>query len=462
MVKDNILEAAKALINIITKAGYEAYIIGGKPRTMFHNQFHKDRIKAKDIDIVTNAEIDSLKTLFPRSNDVGKAFNVLIVPFAGEDFEIATYRSDNYYDENGNKLLDPIISTVKTLNEDRARRDFSINSIALTNKGEFVDYTFIYENEKYSGIEDIQNKIIRAIGNPKERFFEDPLRILRAFRFMSQLGYEIEEKTLEGINECKQYLSVVPGERIGIELRKIIKGKYANDALKLMNQYHIFSAKCLINNEQTPILEMFENIDFDIEKFNKLEDRELEIWSEIIDNEHFNELVKFNVFNKEELNTIKWLINNKDLYNVEKDEDYIKAIANSIGKEEKKRDIHYLKMLIDRNNRKYIIKTGDKTKPEKMYFWLCARPYFVNQLHVTGQEILTSSKNKKDGKWVGELKNELLKKLTFAKNYPRPLEVYKNWLPNTMKELGVEIDEEGFESIIKQKEAEASNIAKPK
>jgi len=461
MMKDNTLEAAKALVNIIVKAGYEAYIIGGKPRTMFHNQFHKDRIKAKDVDIVTSAETEKLKSLFPRSNDVGKAFNVLVVPFAGENFEIATYRSDNYYDENGNKLLDPIVQTVKTLDEDRARRDFSINAIALTNKGEFVDYKFDYNGNSYSSIDDVQNKIIRAIGNPKERFYEDPLRILRAFRFMSQFGYEIEETTLNGINECKQYLSVVPGERIGTELRKIIKGKYANDALKLMNQYHIFSAKCSINNIQTPIFEAFENIDFDIEKFNKLEDRELEIWSELIDNKHIDELTKFNVFNKEELNTIKWLINNKDFFDVESDNDCIKKIAGSIGKEEKKKDIHYLKMLIDRNNRKYIIKTGDKTKPEKIYFWLCARPYFVNQLHVTGQEILKSSKNKTDGKWVGELKNELLKKLTFAENYPRPLEVYKNWLPNTMKELGVEIDEQGLESLIQQKEAEASNISKP-
>ena len=456
-------EAAKAILKLIEAAGYEAFIIGGNCRTSFHNSYHKERLKAKDIDIVTNADIAAIKNIFPKSEDVGKAFKVIVVNFANNNYEIASYRSDNYFDENGEKLLTPVCASVKTLDEDRARRDFSINALAQDLNGNFLDYTFTFKGKKYSGMEDIKNKVIRAIGNPEERFYEDPLRILRAFRFMAQLGYNIEPYTLSAIKKTLKYLKDIPGERIGQELRKIMSSKYAYKALTLMQHHKLFLAKCDINTQKVKIFEAFNDINFDvIKKFNRA-GLEFENWSELLHNDSFEELTKFNVFNKHDLNIIKWLINNDKLYEANADKDFVTNIFNSISPEERKYDIHHMRALIDIMNRKYLMKNNNsaeaKEKVNKVLFWLCARPYFINQLDITGQEIMTIVDNAIEGTWIGDVKSALLHKLTFCDHYPRPMEIYRNWLPATIKEVkdDAQINKEAFQAFIAKKAFETKS-----
>lgn len=214
---------AEKIIQILYNNGYEAYFIGGSVRNMLHNFTHNDKLPIKDYDIVTNASYDQIESLFPEVESRGEAFKVAIVKIEGHEFEVAQYRGDIY--PEGGSLRPTEVYAVETLKEDVQRRDFTINGIAL-DKTNIIDHV--------NGSQDIKDKIIRTIGNSSERFAEDPLRMLRAFRFQAQLGYTIEEETLKGIKKNIDLLSTVPHDRVKEEINKLIKSRYAGLALTTM------------------------------------------------------------------------------------------------------------------------------------------------------------------------------------------------------------------------------------
>lgn len=202
-------EKAEYIIDTITKAGYEAYVVGGCVRDSILGR------KPQDWDITTSAKPEQVKVLFPRTIDTGLQHGTVTVMLDKEGFEVTTYRIDGEY-EDGRHPKE--VTFTPNLEEDLKRRDFTINAMAYNRTAGLVDI--------FGGIDDIEAGIIRCVGNPIERFSEDALRMLRAVRFSAQLGYEIEESTGDAIRELAPTLEKISAERIQAELVKLVTSSH--------------------------------------------------------------------------------------------------------------------------------------------------------------------------------------------------------------------------------------------
>ena len=214
-----IFEKANYLIETIEKAGFEAYQVGGCVRDFFMKR------KCDDIDITTSAKPGDLEKILAENNikyiETGLKHGTVTAVFDGDNFEITTYRTDGEYIDNRHPEN---VSFVSNIDEDLSRRDFTINAIAYNpNKDEIVDL--------FGGRDDIENKKIKAVGDPDRRFKEDALRIMRAIRFSSTLGFEIEENTKAALFRNKELLKNVSAERIFTELSKLLLGDNVFDVL---------------------------------------------------------------------------------------------------------------------------------------------------------------------------------------------------------------------------------------
>lgn len=217
---NNFNKKFNSAINVLEKfneAGYEAYFVGGCVRDYLLND------DFSDIDITTNALPDEVKKIFRKSIDTGIQHGTVTILVNGDSFEVTTFRiEDDYIDHRTPEKVE----FVSDLKEDLDRRDFTINAMALDSKGKLYDY--------HCGEEDLRNKIIKTVNNPNERFFEDALRMLRAFRFSSKLGFEIEENTLKAIKNNAELIKFVSIERIVNEFRKLLTGKGNKRSLELL------------------------------------------------------------------------------------------------------------------------------------------------------------------------------------------------------------------------------------
>lgn len=193
------------IIDTLEKAGYEAYAVGGCVRDSILGR------EPDDWDITTSAKPGEIKRLFSRTVDTGIQHGTVTVLLSGEGFEITTYRIDGDY-EDGRHPNE--VTFTANLREDLRRRDFTINAMAYNEKSGLVDI--------YGGIADIENRVIRCVGNAEERFGEDALRMLRAVRFSAQLGYRIDENTMEAIKKLSPNLQKISAERIQVELVKLV------------------------------------------------------------------------------------------------------------------------------------------------------------------------------------------------------------------------------------------------
>lgn len=210
-------DGAKKVIKTLKEEGFSAYAVGGAVR---------DALLGKipyDFDITTDATPTEVKALFEKTIDTGIAHGTVTVMIDGEPLEVTTFRSDGEYIDNRKPET---VTLVKDVRDDLARRDFTINALCYNDEDGILDM--------FSGIDDLNNKIIRAIGNPEERFTEDALRILRAVRFSVQLGFEIEKNTLDAIKICAPLVKNLSVERITAELDKILLSPAPDRALSLM------------------------------------------------------------------------------------------------------------------------------------------------------------------------------------------------------------------------------------
>ena len=199
---------------------HPVYFVGGAVRDYIMGN------EPKDYDFCTPAEPDEIERLIKKDERraylTGKRFGTLACKMDGEMIEITTFRTEKY--EPGNRK--PKVEYVKSINEDLSRRDFTINAIAIRlTKGNLKII------DPFGGEEDIEAKIIRAVGNPKLRFKEDPLRILRAIRFTSRYGFEIEEATEKKISRMGIHLLDISKERWMIELDKILLSEFSSYGL---------------------------------------------------------------------------------------------------------------------------------------------------------------------------------------------------------------------------------------
>lgn len=206
---------AVKVLNSLTEHGHKAYVVGGCVR---------DAILGKephDWDVCTDALVEEIMTIFPNAIPTGLKHGTVTVPIDGELVEITTFRSDGAYEDHRRPIA---VEFVKTLSEDLARRDFTINAMALQSDGEVVDL--------YNGKEDLNQHLIRCVDDPDTRFQEDALRILRAMRFSSILGFEIESDTYQAMLRQVHLLRFISAERIQSELKKMVVGKNIKYVLK--------------------------------------------------------------------------------------------------------------------------------------------------------------------------------------------------------------------------------------
>ena len=198
-------------LKILNDAGFEAYCVGGAIRD------HLLGITPFDYDITTNAKPSNIISLFEKTVPTGIKHGTVTVIIDDFSIEITTYRTDGEYLDHRSPENVNFVSSVL---EDVKRRDFTVNSILYHPKIGFYD--------PQNGISDINNKIIRTVGDPNLRFEEDALRILRAFRFSSQLGFTIESSTINSALQLAPTLRSISVERIFIEFKKIIISKSPN------------------------------------------------------------------------------------------------------------------------------------------------------------------------------------------------------------------------------------------
>ena len=211
---NNFNEVEIKILNKLNEYG-KGYIVGGAIRDILLG------LKPKDVDFATNLPYETLKKIFSEyiPKETGKSFGVLRIRINNIDYEIAKFREDIYGKEKK-------VSFVDDIKNDLARRDFTINAMAYNQKEGIIDL--------YNGQKDIENRIINFIGNAEERIIEDPLRVLRAFRFMSRLDFSLSENTIEAIKKQKDLLKNIPEERITMEFSKLLLGENIKNTLTLM------------------------------------------------------------------------------------------------------------------------------------------------------------------------------------------------------------------------------------
>ncbi len=215
-------EYAARVMRVMQEAGEEIYIVGGCVRDALLG------LTPNDYDMTTSATPDqTLKILTQngfRTIETGLQHGTVTAISEGKPIEITTFRIDGDYKDSRHPES---VNFTHSLENDLARRDFTVNALAYSPESGVVDL--------YGGREDLQNKIIRAVGDAERRFDEDALRIMRAFRFSAQLGFEIEKNTLKAAETKREGLKNISAERISTELLKLICSDFPNDPLRRMS-----------------------------------------------------------------------------------------------------------------------------------------------------------------------------------------------------------------------------------
>ncbi|CAH0417771.1 CCA tRNA nucleotidyltransferase [Periweissella ghanensis] len=215
--------AALPILETITNAGFEAYFVGGSVRDMLLGK------AIHDVDIATSAYPSEIKALFNKTVDTGIEHGTVMILDHGNGYETTTFRTETGYTDFRRP---DSVSFVRDLAEDLKRRDFTINALAMRANGEIVDL--------FNGLEDLDKHIIRAVGDPVERFHEDALRMMRALRFSAQLGFVIEAATNEAIKGEAHLLVNIAVERINVELSKLLLGKAVAEGLMAFAQSGLY------------------------------------------------------------------------------------------------------------------------------------------------------------------------------------------------------------------------------
>lgn len=218
-MEHTIFEKAEKVIAVLEENGFEAYMIGGYPRDLLRGK------AADDIDLATNALPEETERCFSgeRVLETGLRHGTVTVLYEGTPFEITTYRIDS---PSADHRHPDSVRFSRSLRDDCARRDFTINAIAYHPARGFFDF--------FGGREDLHKKIVRCIGNPEDRFEEDALRILRALRFASVLDFEIDAETERAIFQKKELLRGVSRERVYAEFKKTLCGEGIE---RILNRY---------------------------------------------------------------------------------------------------------------------------------------------------------------------------------------------------------------------------------
>lgn len=229
-----LFKQAVPVIQTIEQAGYEAYFVGGGVRDqLLGRDIH-------DIDIATSALPEEIKSLFRKTVDVGIEHGTVLVIYEGVSYEVTTFRTESGYVDHRRPES---VRFIRSLEDDLKRRDFTINSMAMDAEGRIID--------PFQGRDDLTAGVIRTVGNAEERFGEDALRLLRAIRFSSQLGFRLENDTWEAMRVHAPLLRHIAVERKAAEMCKLLSGRYKQAALLMLeeSELHRFMPALLNDRE---------------------------------------------------------------------------------------------------------------------------------------------------------------------------------------------------------------------
>ena len=239
--KEPLFLEALPVMQQLVDAGYEAYFVGGSVRDML---LHKP---ISDVDIATSATPQEVKEIFSHTVDVGIEHGTVMVIHHKEGYEVTTFRTEEGYEDFRHPDK---VTFVRSLEEDLKRRDFTINALAIGIDDQLIDF--------FDGIGDLERQCIRCVGDAKERFNEDALRMFRAVRFVGQLGFQIEEKTKNAISLLKMNLSKVAVERMKVEFEKMIQSSFRKEALQLFVETGLYQACPLFDGKDEILLKLAE------------------------------------------------------------------------------------------------------------------------------------------------------------------------------------------------------------
>lgn len=195
------------VLDILINNGHKAYVVGGCVRDLLCGK------APHDYDITTSATPDETQRLFKKTIATGIKHGTVTVIINGEQIEVTTFRTESGYNDSRHPES---VDFVREVGDDLARRDFTVNAMCYNHKEGLIDL--------FNGKDDINNKVLRAVGTPETRFKEDALRILRLFRFAATLGFAIEKQTFNAAVKCAPLLKNISAERIFVELQKTANG----------------------------------------------------------------------------------------------------------------------------------------------------------------------------------------------------------------------------------------------
>ncbi|MBR3161173.1 MAG: hypothetical protein IKF19_00380 [Bacilli bacterium] len=290
------LNKALKVLQILEENGHESYVVGGYVRDKLLG------IESNDIDICTSATPKEIKEIFKSSSSPN--YGSVNITYKNTNFDITTFRHETKYLNNRIPIK---LKYIKNVKKDLLRRDFTINTLCIDSQGEILDMLNIKE--------DLDNKIIKTVGNPKFKLKEDALRILRAIRFATILDFNIEDKTKQYISSYAPLLKKISYEKKRQELDKIFSNKNNKKGIELLTKLGIDKNLSLTN----------------LKKINPCPDL-IGIWTQL----NVDDIYPFSRNEKDQMKKIRELLKKdiKTKYNIYKYGLYISTVAHQIKKEE--------------------------------------------------------------------------------------------------------------------------------
>lgn len=398
MLPDSFIHALP-IIERIEEEGHKAYYVGGCVRDFLIGR------DVGDIDIATSARPEVIQQLFPKVILVGAEHGTVVVRHEGVSYEVTTFRVDGEYSD---KRRPDQVEFIDRIDEDLQRRDFTINALAMDKHGNIIDL--------FDGKRDIKNKVIRTVGNGVERFSEDPLRIIRAIRFSSQLGFTIAPETIDQMRETKYGIDGLAVERITNEMIKLFAGKFVNSGIKYMQQTNI-DAHLPIFKEHPDLLQ-------------KLPD-------EIPSIDSFGQVIALFHLMKPEISIARWVKDWKCSNQMKKEAEMLVWAFNYY---KKNRVDAWLVYCLDEVHDEGFIKliyllTTDTIRCHDMKEIRRSLPIkHKNQLEVNGHDLLTWFPERKKGPWLKKALH-MVEKNVVNGTLENKKENIKDWLQWNLQEI---------------------------
>lgn len=390
--------AAELIISRLEEHGFEAYVVGGCVRDSIMG------ITPHDWDICTSALPDQIIEVFSDMKVIptGLKHGTVTVVIDGGEFEVTTYRIDGEYTDNRHPEA---VEFVKDLKLDLMRRDFTINALAYNHQSGIIDY--------FNGVEDIHNKVIRCVGNPNDRFSEDALRIMRAIRFATRFGFEIEHETRNSLFTHKSLLRNISAERINSELTKTLQHiTFETNVCLLVDMMALLTkvipefGNCNIQEIGVRLLRSISDIEVRLALLFDFEDKDLEnvLYRLRFSNYLFKSvttIVKYGrciMNDRNQLEIVKESISRNE-YN--KTDYYEVRLLHDIGQKLSAWSILYAYSFFDKDDND----GQDVMRALFLKTIRCTVPYRLADLQVKGNDLISLGYNGKD---IGNVLNTLL------------------------------------------------------